>query len=909
MDQTLVRAVADFTQSKQIAGAAMLAVAGAPRSSMPSEPSDPTDELPDRPEHVERLAALRAFEILDSSPEVEFDRLVRLAAQLCDTPMAAISIVDRRRLWFKATHGLSLTEMDLSAAFCTQGVQQAGFFQVPDARRDPRYRDNPLVTATPGLRFYAGYPLRTQAGHALGMLAVLDTQPRALTPAQREQLQTLSMLAMITLELRRKQRMLHGLLGRQAQSHAVLEHLTADVARLGYWRLEADAADIDWSDEALAVVGRARGQAPDMAELLEMMRPASREPWKAALAACFASAVPMDEEGGMTVAGRDIHVRWLASPERDAGGRVVRLLGVLQDVSEFRQVENDAHRWNERFRLVAQLTSDALWEWDIVGDGIWWGERMFHLLGEHRGVCGQRDALQLVHPDDRTRVEREVQAALDCGAGTWSSRFRLARADGSHAWVEDRAQIVRDPDGKAVRMVGCLKDVSEQVEMEERRRRDERRIHQLAFFDQLTGLPNRVSLLDRLQHALASSFRHRQFGALMFLDLDNFKTLNDTLGHDIGDALLRQVGQRLHDGVRAVDTVARLGGDEFVILLEELGDSAVMAALQAETTARKILAAFKRPFDLGAVRHDCTTSIGVTVFEGETASIDELLKQADLAMYESKQAGRNTVRFFDPRMQELVLERATLEADLRRASLQHEFVLHYQPQWDRDGRLIGLEALVRWMHPQRGLVYPDAFIPACEETGFILPLGRWALQQACEQLAAWRAAGLRSVLVSVNVSARQMRSPQFVDDVRAALASTGARADCLKLELTESMLLDHVESSIEKMQDLKRIGVRFALDDFGTGFSSLSLLRRLPLDQLKIDQSFVQGLDKPGNDGAVVQSIISLGKNLQMKIIAEGIETFEQHRLLSEFGCDEFQGFLHGRSMSAAAAEALVDAH
>lgn len=875
---------------------------------MDPQDTDATDEPPAPTGQAERLAALRAFEILDSSPEAEFDRLVMLAAQLCDTPMATISIVDEHRLWFKASYGLSIKEMDLSVAFCAQGVQQTGFYQVPDALRDPRYRDNPLVVAEPGLRFYAGYPLRTQAGHALGMLAVLDTQPRALTPRQREQLQTLSMLAMITLELRRKQRMLHNLLGRQAQSHAVLEHLTADVARLGYWQLDAGAADLDWSDEALAVLGYPAGQPPDMAQLLDMIQPPFRGAWQSALAASFAFAVPMDEECGMKVAGRDVHVRWLANPQRDASGEVIRLLGVLQDVSEFRQVEEAAHRWNERFRLVAQLTSDALWEWDIVSDGIWWGERMFHLLGHERGVCGQRSALQLVHPDDRSRVEHEVQTALDTGAPVWSSRFRLVRHDGSHAWVEDRAQILRDHAGKPLRMVGCLKDISEQVEMEERRRQDERRIHQLAFFDQLTGLPNRVSLLDRLQHALASSFRHRQFGALMFLDLDNFKTLNDTLGHDIGDALLRQVGQRLHDGVRAVDTVARLGGDEFVILLEELGGSAIMAALQAETTARKILAAFKRPFDLGAIRHDCTTSIGVTLFEGETASVDELLKQADLAMYESKQAGRNTVHFFDPRMQELVLQRASLEADLRRASLQHEFVLHYQPQWDRQGRLIGLEALVRWMHPERGLVYPEGFIPACEETGFILPLGRWVMQQACAQLAAWQAAGLR-VLLSVNVSPRQMRSPEFVDDVRSALASAGAPADYLKLELTESTLLDDIEASIEKMQALRQLGVRFALDDFGTGFSSLSLLRRLPLDQLKIDQSFVQGLDKPGNDGAVVQSIITLGKNLRMTVIAEGIETPEQHRLLSEFGCDEFQGFLHGTSVPAEQAGQLASVH
>ncbi len=867
----------------------------------PSEPPGAADEM-------QRLAALRAFAILDSEPEVEFDRLVRLAAELCDTPIAAISIIDEQRLWFKAVHGLSMREMDLSAAFCTQGIRQAGFYQVPDALRDPRYWDNPLVAGGPGLRFYAGYPLRTQAGHALGMLAVLDIQPRALTPAQREHLETLSILAMATLELRRRQRMLRDMLGQQAQQHAVLERLGADIARLGYWQLDAGGTDIMWSDEALALLGRVPGQQLPMAELTRMIRPESREHWQAALATCFRSGVPMDEECAFEGSGRDIHLRWLASPERNPDdGQVIRLHGVLQDVSEFRHVEQAAHRWNERFRIVAGLTSDALWEWDVVADDIWWGERMFHLFGQRQCVCGQRNALKLIHPEDRSRVEQEVQAALESDGTAWSSRFRIQRGDASYAWVEDRACIVRDAAGRPQRMVGCLKDISGEVALEERRRADEYRIHQLAFFDQLTGLPNRASLLDRLQHALASSFRHRQYGALMFLDLDNFKTLNDTLGHDVGDSLLKQVGQRLHACVRAVDTVARLGGDEFVILLEELGEGATMAALQAETAARKVLAAFKKPFDLGGVRHDCTASVGVTLFAGDTGSVDELLRQADLAMYESKQAGRNGLRFFDPRMQKLVNQRMTLEADLRRASLQHEFILHYQPQWSREGRLIGFEALLRWQHPTRGMVYPDNFIPTCEETGFILPLGRWVLQQACAQLAAMQAAGLMPLVISVNVSPRQLRSPEFVGDVRFALESTGAAASQLKLELTESMLVDDVEGSVLKMRELRQLGVRFALDDFGTGYSSLSLLQRLPLDQLKIDQSFVHGLDRPGNDTAVVQSIITLGKNLRMTVIAEGIETPAQQRLLSSFGCDEFQGFLHGASMSAEAACQLAE--
>ena len=875
---------------------------------MPDDTPSPCGPAPSQQE-PQRLATLRAYSIVDSPREVEFDRLVKLAAELCETPMAAISIVDEHRLWFKASWGLNMQEMDLSLAFCTHGVRQEGFYQVPDALRDPLYCDNPLVTGDSSLRFYAGYPLRTQAGQVLGMLAVLDNQPRALTPRQREQLQTLAIQAMVTLELRRRQLMLHQLLGEQAQDRSVLQQLSADVARIGYWQLQAGSEIFEGSDEALGLLGRQPQERLAIDALLRQMAPDCRDDWKAALATAFASGVPLDIECPLQLGGRNLHLRWLASPEFDPETLAVRrLLGVLQDVSEFREIERAAHRWNERFRLVAELTSDALWEWDVPADSIWWGERMFHLLGHHKGICRQSHAIELVHPEDRPRVERELAATLASPSADWSSTFRLRRADGLWAWVEDRARVVRDGEGRAQRMVGCLRDVSQQVQMEDRRREDERRIHLLAFHDQLTGLPNRVALLDRLQHALAGNRRHHQHGALMFVDLDNFKTLNDAFGHDVGDRLLIQVGRRLSDCVRALDTVARVGGDEFVVLLEELGGDPAIAGLQAESVAKKMLAGFARPFDLCQTMHDCTGSVGVTLFDGMLGSTDELLKQADLAMYEAKQSGRNAVRFFDPRMQQLVMQRATLEADLRRASMQHEFVLHYQPQWTRDGRLAGMEALLRWHHPQRGLVFPDEFIGTCEESGLILPLGRWVLQSACAQLAGWLSAGLPQVRTSINVSPRQLHSPEFVGDVRAALQASGVPPYLLSLELTESMLLHDVDGSIAKMNELRALGVRFALDDFGTGYSSLSLLQRLPLDHLKIDQSFVHSMNHDTADNAVVQSIISLGKNLKLGVIAEGIENRAQQQRLASYGCDEFQGYLHGRSMPANEAAQLIRA-
>ena len=869
-------------------------------SPSPCGPADPLQEK-------QRLAALRAYSIVGTPREVEFDSLVKLAADLCETPMAAISIIDEHRLWFKASWGLSMQEMDLSQAFCTHGIRQAGFYQVPDALRDPLYRDNPLVSGEASLRFYAGYPLRTQGGQVLGMLAVLDHQPRALTPKQREQLQTLSMQVMVTLELRRRQLLLHQVLGEQAQDRSVLQQLSADVARIGYWQLQAGSTLFEGSDEALSLLGRLPGERLDINALSEQVSPDCRDDWNAALEIAFVSGVPMDIECQVHTCNGDSHVRWLASPEFEPGSLTVRrLLGVLQDVSEFREIERAAHRWNERFRLVAQLISDALWEWDVAADSLWWGERMLRLLGLRKAVCRQADGLALVHPDDRARVEREITATLASPSADWSSTFRLRRGDGTWAWVEDRARVVRDSEGKPQRLVGCLRDVSQQVQMEAQRRLDEQRIHELAFYDQLTGLPNRRALMDRLQHALAASRRHHQHGALMFLDLDNFKTFNDASGHDVGDELLKQVGCRLRGSVRELDTVVRLGGDEFVVLLEELGGDATAAAPRAETAARKVLDEFKRPFDLSQTLHDCTASIGVALFEGQAGSIDELLKQADLAMYESKQAGRNSVHFFDPRMQRLVKERARLEADLRQATQRQEFVLHYQPQWARDGRLVGMEALLRWQHPQRGLVSPDEFIGACEDTGLVVPIGRWVLQSACEQQAAWRASGLPEVRVSVNISPRQLRNADFVETVQTALERSGSPPHGLELELTESLLLQDVDASVAKMQVLRRLGVRFSLDDFGTGYSSLSLLQKLPLDQLKIDRTFVHGLDEPGHDAAVVQSIISLGKTLKLRLIAEGIETDAQRQRLVALGCDEFQGFLLGGSMPAEDAARLI---
>ena len=449
----------------------------------------------------------------------------------------------------------------------------------------------------------------------------------------------------------------------------------------------------------------------------------------------------------------------------------------------------------------------------------------------------------------------------------------------------------------------------------QRRRRDQfkerqtadKQIWKLAFFDQLTNLPNRILLMDRLRQSMAASDRSGSHGAILFIDLDNFKTLNDTLGHDMGDLLLKQVGERLCACVRAADTVARLGGDEFVVMLSELRADVREAAAQVEAVGNKILATLAHNYELNGAPYRSTSSIGAALFKGTSTVTDDLLKQADLAMYKAKAEGRNALRFFDPAMLVVMMERTALESDLREAVRDGHLLLHYQAQVVDDGRITGVEALARWPHHRRGMVSPALFIPLAEETGLILPLGQWVLRTACTQLAAWaRRPETAHLTIAVNVSANQFSQPDFVDQMLTILGETGARPQRLKLELTESLLVANVGQLIEKMFALKAKGVGFSLDDFGTGYSSLAYLKRLPLDQLKIDQSFVRDVLTDPNDASIARTIIALAKSLNLGVIAEGVETTAQRDFLASSGCHAYQGYLFSRPLPLTDFEQLL---
>jgi len=485
--------------------------------------------------------------------------------------------------------------------------------------------------------------------------------------------------------------------------------------------------------------------------------------------------------------------------------------------------------------------------------------------------------------------------------GGWRGELWYRRKSGEEYPVSLTLNSVKGGDGKVTQYVGIFSDISE-------RRTAEESIEQLAFYDPLTHLPNRRLMRDRLQQVLAAGVRSKRKGALMFIDLDNFKALNDVHGHDQGDLLLQQVALRLAACVRQADTVARLGGDEFVVMLIDLSANAAAAAAQAKIASEHVLGALNHSWTLGGHSYHSTASVGVTLFGGDNKTVDELLKQADLAMYQSKAAGGNTLRFFDAQVQATVTARTHLEAELRTAIEAGHFLLHYQPQMDGMTNMVGVEALLRWQHAERGLLLASEFISLAETTGIIQTLGGWVLAKACAQLADWAVQPhLAHLSVSVNVSAKQFHQTDFVDQVLRALnQQPGIDPTKLKLELTEYVMLDDIAGAIEKMAALKTRGVTLSLDDFGTGYSSLTYLKRLPLDQLKIDQSFVHDLLTDPADTAITNTIISLGHSLGLEVVAEGVETEAQRDFLRSHGCDGYQGFLFSKAVDAKELEAFA---
>ncbi|MDB5796176.1 MAG: hypothetical protein JWP36_78 [Paucimonas sp.] len=926
----------------------------------------------------------------------------------------------------------------------------------------------------------------------------------------------------------------------KADQNTLLLQLAGRMANIGGWKFDLASNRFTWTDEVCTIHEVAPGTSPSLEEAFAFLAPACRDKIRDLLDRCRDEGETYDEEIQLTTAtGRTVWVRAIAEPVFGADGTVSYPQGAVQDITRFREAEENArrlaehlnttlesitdavytldHEWRftymnrqaerlfrkprgeltgkvlwdefsglydevvyrefhraaqehqtvafeqfyepygslfeirafpsetgltvyfrditrvrqteeslrlseERFRIIAKTTTDAIWDWNLKTDTVWYNENIEILFGYTPDEFAATINLwaDRIHPDDRSRVLNQFYAAVNGRAESWIDEYRFVRKDESVCYVLDRASIIRNAEGRATRMVGSMVDLTEHRDKDARmreqaslldkakdaivvrgidnrvrywnkgaerlygwtseevigrsvedmlyenpadfheatrhvletgewsgeiieRRKDgsalpvdvqwtlmrddagqpqsifaiktdislrkaaEHKIQRLAFYDPLTQLPNRQLFMDRLHHAIESSAHNGRVNALVFIDLDNFKALNDTLGHTTGDRLLQQVAERLTGCLKSSDTVARFGGDEYVVLLENLGQDEELAHRFASQIANRILTLLTQPYELENGRHHSSSSMGLTLFRKHTDDVVDLLKQADLAMYEAKAAGRNTLRFFNPDMQSAVSARVRLEASLRQGLRDRELTLYYQPQVDQHGHTTGVEALVRWRPSGRGTIDPAEFIPLAEETGLILPLGEWVMETACAQLAAWKnQPGTSQLVIAVNVSARQFHHPSFVEQMLAVLGRTGADPQRLKLELTESLLLDDLEDTIAKMNVLKARGISFALDDFGTGYSSLAYLQRLPLDTLKIDGSFVRELRTNPNDAAIARTIIVLGQNLGLTVIAEGVETEDQFSFLSEHGCDAFQGFLFGKPVLVGELEQML---
>jgi diguanylate cyclase (GGDEF)-like protein/PAS domain S-box-containing protein len=879
---------------------------------------------------AQRLKALRSLDLLDTEAELEFDELTALAAQICNVPIALVSLVDEYRQWFKSKVGLEACETSRKVAFCAHSILKPNeIMEIPDAHLDQRFASNPLVTEDPKIRFYAGAPLTTSSGHTLGTLCVLDYSPRRLTTAQKSALETLRLLVIRQIELRHSYKSLKRARGKlsvknkRLQSEVenevalrveseILSRRILDMALDAVISVDQSGKVIYWNPKAEFIFGYSAPYAQGKSILELVVEPREHGAIQERLKQFLNSGIKSIKADrfemlAVRVDGQRIPIEVAVIALKRYGEYV--FTGFVRDLT----VRNK-HLEELRVSAITFNSQEGI----IIADGEANILRVNKAFVEITGYTAEEvvgTSPQLLHSDQHDKnFYAAIWKSVEESDG-WEGEVWGRRKNGDAVPLHLTVTAIRDTSVKDAKS-GASEGEADKAAASNyvlsfsditRNKKDADEIYNLAFFDPLTGLPNRRLLMDRLSQSVAASGRTEQKAALLFLDLDNFKNLNDTLGHDFGDLLLQQTAQRLKLSLRAEDTVAHIGGDEFVIILQNLGEEGFDAPAQTEAVANKILSALNQPYSLHD--HECfsSASIGVTLFESNAVRVDELLKQADIAMYQAKKSGRNMLRFFDPQMQENITQRANLENALHNAVEKKQFQLYYQLQVDDKNLPVGAEALIRWQHPVLGTVPPQDFIPLAEESGLIVPMGRWVIETACEQIRCWqhnpRTADLT---VAVNISPRQFYQVDFVDEVLECLTETGIDSGLLKLELTEGLILDDVDGAIVKMNELRRAGVHFSLDDFGTGYSSLSYLTKLPLSQLKIDQSFVRNIGINDSDSIIIKTIIGMSQSLGFEVVAEGVESQHQYDFLEALGCQMFQGYLFSRPVAVVEFEGLL---
>jgi diguanylate cyclase (GGDEF)-like protein/PAS domain S-box-containing protein len=868
-------------------------------------------------DEIRRLSVLAEYKLVDTAREQQYDDMVLLATRLCKTPIAVISLITSDRQWFKASIGLDVRETSREIAFCNHTVQQEDIFLVEDSLRDPRFASNPLVLGSPYLRFYAGVPLTSNEGYAIGSLAVMDTEPRSLDPDCLDSLRILAHDVMVQLEMRRQVDALENLTHelRQTQrelqaSYHLLEQrveerteavnnanrqMKAEIAERMrqatetrafidslpglFYVFDADGRFIYWNKQFEKITGRSHLEIAS-AHPLDLIGSANeKELVKERIAKVFNTGTGTVEADLITSSGARI-------PHFFSGAKIVMqgrtcICGMAMDTTERRRTEESLRLRNRAIQAsvnaIVITDLDGAMEYTNPAFERMTGYSIDEVVGKNCSFLQGDDTEQpgLASIRRAVRMREEGRALL-----------RNYHKDGTLFWNDLHIAPVPNAAGTVTHFVGVLNDVTGIKNYEEQ-------LEMHANVDSLTGLANRNVLKDRIRHAIAAAQRQRNKIVVGFMDLDNFKFVNDSLGHSVGDELLKRVAERLASCLRGQDTIARYGGDEFAFVLPGQNDEKSVSVLMD-----RILKVLDKPFHIDSHKFFISCSIGLSFYPRDGEDVDSLLKNADAAMYRAKDKGRNNFQFYTPAMNQKVTERLSMEAKLRQALAGDEFVLHYQPKVElKTGRIVGVEALLRWNAPNGQLIAPSTFIPLAEETGLIVPIGEWVMYTACSHIRALRETGLAPVQVAVNISARQFESKSLVDLVNHALAASGLEPGFLELELTESLVMHNPEEVIRILLALKEMGLHLSIDDFGTGYSSLSYLQRLPVDRLKIDQSFVRDIGADPNDAIIARAVISLGHSLGMSVVAEGVSSNEQLSFLRENGCDEIQGFLFSQAV------------
>ena len=815
------------------------------------------------------------------------DELVRRARDLGPFRTAWISTFDEGRELLHARHGIGATQRPREAQ------AHAGEAVFVEDTHDAAWPSHPLVAQEPHAGCLAIVPLVRPDGGVVGRLVALDPSPRPLSREQRTALTNLGTLALARLEAQLEvmpRTPEHGaddpLERERAFSRAVIESLGG-----AFYLVSSEGRIVRWNSLLAAAIGYDEAEIATMRPT-DFISPRDRAAVEAVMADVLERGVEASIEAEVVDRAGNVRPYALTGKPVRLGGATY-MIGIARDITARRRAEQQMMRAKERLDLALTSSSLALWDWDLRQLRVYFNENWAELLGDQRreSTFSAEQVLELTHPADRDIFRAALGNTVKGVSEEFDCEYRVVTSTGDWIWIHSRGKVTqRGADGKALRMTGTSTNITKRKQAEER-------AEYLATRDALTGLPNRVLLHDRLEQSVAGAARSEAGFAFMFIDLDRFKTINDSLGHHVGDELLKAVAARLAACVRATDTVARLGGDEFAVILENLRDDDDEGA---QSVAEKMIAAMSAPMIVEGQALNTSCSIGISLYPADGRDSASLMKNADVAMYYAKEKGRNNYQFFSADMNARAQERLSVENYLRLALKRHELVLHYQPRMKvATGALVGCEALIRWQHPRRGLLPPGRFIDVAEDSGLIVPIGEWVLATACAQAAAWQRwhPGLR---MSVNLSVGQVADGErLYRAVDRSLRDAGLDPRLLELELTESHLIQDIEEKAALLNRLGDLGVGIAIDDFGTGYSSLSYLRQLPVDAIKIDGSFVRDMGADPDDEAIIQAILAMAHSLRLTVVAEGVETAAQLETLRSLACDEFQGHLESPALGA----------